>query len=150
MRMRERLIELIGKELIDYASWQTEMALQGSYDMPSAEECIADKILADGWMRPPCKVGDMVYEIDKDCLHCEHFKDYWRDDFACEREPEGSLFDLDYDKNCKYSIDEKPFNYPLIGYINKTVFLTREEAEQALVNCESSKSEKQRKEDEGK
>ena len=26
---------------------------------------IADKILADGWMRPPCKVGDTVWYLNK-------------------------------------------------------------------------------------
>lgn len=61
--MKERLIELIGKELLDYASWDTEMALAGNYTMPSVEEVIADKILKDGWIRPPCKVGQTVWLI---------------------------------------------------------------------------------------
>lgn len=28
-------------------------------------ECLADYILADGWIRPPCKVGDTLYRIIK-------------------------------------------------------------------------------------
>ena len=40
--MRNSLIELIRKELMDYASWKTEMALQGSYNMPSVEEVVAE------------------------------------------------------------------------------------------------------------
>lgn len=38
--MRNSLIELIGKELMNYVSWQTEMALAGNYDVPSAEYAI--------------------------------------------------------------------------------------------------------------
>lgn len=63
--MRDRLIELVGKELLNYASWHTEMALAGNYDMPSVEEVITDKILADGWFRPPCKVGDIFYGLNE-------------------------------------------------------------------------------------
>lgn len=63
--MRNSLIELIGKELMNYASWQTEMALAGNYDMPSAEEVIADKIIADGWTKPVCNVGDTLWVVYK-------------------------------------------------------------------------------------
>ena len=64
-KQKDRLVELIGEELLNYSSWSTEMALQGTYEMPSAEEVIADKLLADGWMRPPCKVGDTVYYLNR-------------------------------------------------------------------------------------
>ena len=45
--MRDRLIELIAK--VQY--------------MGGLEGKLADHILADGWIRPPCKVGDMVYRV---------------------------------------------------------------------------------------
>lgn len=57
--MRDRLIELI--ESARYWGSGT-----------SAE--IADKILADGWMRPPCKVGDVVYFVkhgSDEIVECE-------------------------------------------------------------------------------
>lgn len=44
--MRSRLIELI-KQIVH----------------PYFAEVIADAILADGWIKPPCKVGDTVYEF---------------------------------------------------------------------------------------
>lgn len=76
--MRDRLIELIGKELLYYASWNTEMALAGNYTMPSVEEVIADKILKDGWIRPPCKVGDVVKcdEIYYHIYRMQAYEDY--------------------------------------------------------------------------
>ena len=30
--------------------------------------CLADAILADGWMRPPCKVGDTAYFLIEDTV----------------------------------------------------------------------------------
>ena len=50
--MRDRLVELLTKG-------------QPPFN-PLYEGCIeklADYILADGWIRPPCKVGDTVYRI---------------------------------------------------------------------------------------
>lgn len=44
--MRDRLIEIIKKTV-----------------MPYFAEFIADDLLADGWMRPPCKIGDKVFRI---------------------------------------------------------------------------------------
>lgn len=67
--MRNSLIEMIRKELMDYASWKTEMALQGSYNMPSVEEVIADKIIANGWSKPICSVGDTLWVVYKNKVY---------------------------------------------------------------------------------
>ena len=123
--MRDRLVELLGKELMDYASWQTEMALAGNYDMPSVEEVIADKILADGWYRLPCKVGDKVYIIDEgdECT-----EPYVLDVIvtAIGSDISGFWITMSLPLGLKQSshVGEQSFG--------KTVFLTREEAEQAL------------------
>ena len=50
---KERLVELIHKGLNEW-SHSTNVVL---------EEHLADKILADGWIRPPCKVGDKIFVI---------------------------------------------------------------------------------------
>lgn len=52
--MRDRLIELIR-----IASHELTSRCVG--DCGDCADKIADHILADGWIRPPCKVGDMVY-----------------------------------------------------------------------------------------
>ena len=48
-KQRERLVELLD-EFVAKSNNTTTSAL-------------ADYILADGWMRPPCKVGDKVYFV---------------------------------------------------------------------------------------
>lgn len=77
--------------------------------------CIADHLLANGVIVPPCKVGDKVHFIG-------HVSD--------------SIPDFIYDDTItkigvitRGIIQEKGIDFADIG---KTVFLTREEAEQAL------------------
>lgn len=48
-KQKDRLVELLD-EFVAKSNNTTTLAL-------------ADYILADGWMRPPCKVGDTVYRI---------------------------------------------------------------------------------------
>ena len=126
--MRDRLIELIGKELLDYSSWQTEMALAGNYDMPSLEEVITDKILADGWFRPPCKVGDEVYYISENPLNLSVQANtiYEADVVRIVTTHLGTSLVIQI-RN-EYGCTE----IPDINDWGKTVFLTKEEAEQAL------------------
>lgn len=127
--MRDRLIELIGKELLDYASWNTEMTLAGNYNMPSVEEVIADKILSDGWFRPPCKVGDKVY------ITSSLFPDNFGYSGVIETIVVG-YFVGDYGGltetlklKCKNNNELFSCNFDSVG---KTAFLTKEEAQQAL------------------
>lgn len=46
--MRDRLVELLSGK---------------SIDTPVDVEYVADCILEDGWIRPPCKVGETIYSI---------------------------------------------------------------------------------------
>ena len=111
--MRDRLIELI--ESARYWGSGT-----------SAE--IADKILADGWMRPPCKVGDVVYKVwYSKCHNGETYPDSW----SCS----GCYDECDMKKeiteivvpNLRFIVE----NF-MGGYTNDVYFLTREEALKAL------------------
>lgn len=89
-------------------------------------DVIADELLDDGWTRLPCKVGDVVYAIQEKNIK------------------ELTVQYINIHKN-DIEIVVFPKNENKFGYsfgsnkLGKTVFLTREEAEQAL-----------RKEDEGK
>lgn len=51
--MRDRLIKLIKASLTQHADKSCELA-----------ENIADDLLANGTVVPPCKVGDIVYQIE--------------------------------------------------------------------------------------
>lgn len=96
--MRERLIELISD--VQY--------------MGGLEAKLADHLLANGVIVPPCKVGDWVYIIRNGEVHRNHVcqihisKAYEQTFFSCY----GEFF----------GIEE----------VGKTVFLSREEAEKAL------------------
>ncbi|MBQ8808640.1 MAG: hypothetical protein IJZ81_04970 [Clostridia bacterium] len=126
-KQRERLVELLGEELLNYSSWSTEMALQGTYEMPSAEEVLADKLLADGWMRPPCKVGDIVYEALPKCGYIRSLNVVG---FHLGKFP-----DLRGHKRKEYLVCYSDYSLTHIDIdkFGKTVFLSKEEAEQALV-----------------
>lgn len=73
---------------------------------------LADHLLADGWIRPPCKVGQMVYQTDgtriyESCItHVEIYS------FATVFYTDGVTFDE--------------------TAIGQSIYLTREQAECAL------------------
>lgn len=105
--MRERLIEIIKKIVHSYF----------------AEE-IADAILADGWMRPPCRVGNTIYVLSNGIIHqTEVLKVKYEE----EAENHGKFI-----RERIYAVIGNvltEFNFSDFG---KTVFLTKEEAENAL------------------
>ena len=122
--MRERLICLIKN---------AEKAFPNDKPVLDIEEFVADYLLANGVIVPPCKVGDTVYEINKMCLGCIHFTDSGYSDWCeCTLDDDKLMFECDFDKECIYEIIPKNFGYEMIGNFGKTVFLTREEAEAAL------------------
>ena len=99
--MRDRLIELIRNS-------------GASFERALPEE-IADYLLANGVIVPPCNVGDTVYTID---VHAIRILE--RKVTKISQNEWGTIY-----IHC-YGIG---YPHTLIG---KTVFLTREEAEQAL------------------
>ena len=115
--MRDRLIELIRsarkKEVIFFGE-------KCGTTYQTADE-IADYLLANGVIVPPCKVGTTVYFIVFD--KCFGGKCCWLEDGKCSK-----------DKSPEYCPKEVlETKYSLEMYRNGTrVFLTREEAERAL------------------
>ena len=123
--MRERLIKLIINSVSGCArNWA---------------EKIADYLLANGVIVPPCKVGDKVYVLSNGTIiKTEVIKVKYEE----EAENHGKFI-----RERIYAVVGnvlQEFNFSDIG---KTVYLS-EEAEQALVNYESSKSDNKRKENE--
>ena len=94
----------------------------GYKSYPQYEEFIADRILANGVIVPPCKVGDTVWfelygQIESAIIyHCTY-----------ELTRKGCLLSGAYAKDTRGI--ELSFN---ANSIWKAVFLTREEAERAL------------------
>ena len=100
MEQRERLRELLERVAIER-------------DCPQMDE-VADYLLANGVIVPPCKVGDELYFIYKNKVF----------DLTIEKivQTEAGLFLVDEGFNDWYLVDE----------IGKTLYLTREEAEREL------------------
>lgn len=109
MNERDRLIELIHKAIIEW-------------EYGDASEKIADYLLANGVIVPPCKVGDVVFCFDdiREGEATEAFplivKQVFIDARGCKVYAEGTLW------SAVLSPDD----------FGKTVFLTREQAKEKL------------------
>ena len=127
--MKERLMELLAESVI-----------KGDYTyIPD----VADHLLANGVIVPPCKVGDAVYYVDKGRMKEATVGEItigrnstWIIilEFVCEEDCDGCPFESwsqEYsgEWSCggewgTWNVDKNDFG--------KTVFLTKEEAEKAL------------------
>ena len=156
MTDRDRLIELIDK------GKDTTPCNQGCSEV-SCTECenrsIADYLLANGVIVPPCKVGDMVYQIKycscgrPECYEMKHCykKDTKRtpkvidsimlskksgmlaDNFHWYEKPKSEWkFKWKPIGTICYKIIQKSFKLEWLTEVGKTIFLTKEEAEKAL------------------
>ena len=125
--MRERLIELI-KE-VKYTPFKDGGGLdvRVEHQLPEhAFEAIADHLLAEGVIVPPCKVADVVYRVSFAHKTVEMLK------------VEGFVCNLTSRKvHCTHFMpswlgNQKEHFYISFSSFGKTVFLTIEEAEKAL------------------
>ena len=112
--MRDRLIELIRG---------ARKATKGANSDIEREMRLADYLLANGVIVPPCKVGDKVYVVDYTRLGNMIFE--------CEVE-EISHFSYGTYYYLNWGLHIPRFKACQEDSFGKTVFLTREEAEQAL------------------
>lgn len=117
--MRDRLIELIS---------DIENELLRSYPYTTDEyriASIADHLIENGAIIPPCKVGDTLYSFSfHKIIEAEVIKVEW----SCEAENYGK-FIREKITLCGNDINETKIDFYDIG---KTWFLTREDAEKAL------------------
>ena len=120
--MRDRLIELGENLILSCKSSSCEDCEHNNIDYPHCMSVhFADYLLANGVIVPPCKVGDTVYVV------------FFRHHLIDECKVSGFIFGknndtLQFADGSIYTIWDKAYN----EHFGKTVFLTREEAEQAL------------------
>ena len=135
--MRDGLIELVDCASREYAEYSAEMFAAGNYGMESMEEYIAGYLLANGVIVPPCKVGDTVYYISGKPLNLSVRANtiYEADVVRIITTQLGTTIVIQIHN--EYGCTE----IPDIDDFGKTVFLTKEEAEQAL-RKEDEKCEK--------
>ena len=137
MNDRDRLIELIADIQNDFEKWCVECAEDGHKDHQPLGEYLADKLLQNGAIVPPCKVGDMVYYIINNNIQevkVSEIKIYGNNYVAANAKclDECEMCDCACDcskKTCSVWVDYKS--------LGKTVFLTKEEAEEKLKELQS-------------
>lgn len=84
---------------------------------PCHTGALADYLIENGVIVPPCKVGDTVYTILRGKIFCYTVLEY----------------SIRGECNSVYAENDRDFlDFPF-AELGKTVFLTREEAEQALL-----------------
>lgn len=110
MTDRDRLVELLKDTLHE---WECDVSIKTVTE-------IAEHLISNGAIVPPCKVGDRVYR-PSDCLGVVQFV------IISFNIYESEMFFTDDSENIIYLSD-----------IGKTVFLTREEAEKALKERENN------------
>lgn len=111
--MRERLIELIDR----YTEGHLENICQ-----PYGTDGLADYLLENGVVVPPCWIGDKIYFV------CG----YNIAEYTVERAEYDLIFWQFHCENPHYVIEHREFSF-FDERIGKTVFLTREEAEKAAL-----------------
>ena len=122
MTDRERLIELMQKQF-------TELYKDGDWNFNEMLVGVADYLLANGVIVPPCKVGDTVYSIQGFNGKVEN----------CEPYTVTEIYVSEHDLICVHITDCWLFTRNMYKEdFGKTVFLTKEEAEQALKEREQN------------
>ena len=128
--MRERLVEVLKKAPL------CNKAFDLQYSDGTIEK-VADYILADGWIRPPVKVGDVVYALwETPTLYTETkyvlYSAEVKEVSQCKRNNRLVLI---------YKLEPTSFRGRIREFFDydfgKTVFLSREEAVKALKGGES-------------
>ena len=115
MNDRDRLIELIADIQNDFEKWCVECAEDGHKDHQPLGEYLADKLLANGVIVSQCTFKDTIYRIgSKGKIYADWELMY------IQAYPDEILYIDDSD------------NYFTAEDIGKTVFLTKEEAEEKL------------------
>ena len=115
MTDRDRLIELLCKAPLGFKTFE-------NLYYKSTISKIADYLIANGVIVPPCKVGDKLYEITSR----KTISEYQVTAIHIE------LFGIFVDWKITQGFVDRYISDMPAGEIGKTVFLTREEAENAL------------------
>ena len=110
--MRDSLIKILKQTYFDYCEECFIASEDGYKCAPDFSEFFADRLLENGVIVVPCKIGDTVYQADAVRIY------------------ELEIFDISLRKGKPYYETESiDFDWDAIG---KSVFLTKEEAEKAI------------------
>ena len=124
--MRDRLVEIINKD-----NCPSPYICSDKCKYSHLEQCIGDRladcILADGWIRPPCKVGQTVYVLFPDPRY------NWGNEEITMFE--SKVYGFHYCDGNDGTIELKDSKHHIkwgIDSFGVSIFLTKEQAEQKL------------------
>ncbi len=134
--MKDKLIELIDTADEECKQFKSCKSCSG---YGKSSRCmnyhIADHILADGWIRLPCKVGDMVYELKANGRIVKGIVQSIHQNLVGNEQGRwivASWFDNYYADSKTAGFECGSHLYSPFEAFGKTIFLTKEEAEKAL------------------
>ena len=132
------MIELLEEAHDSWLRYVDECAFNQMALSFSFEQMVADHLLANGVIVPPCKVGQTVYVIDDivwhyECCDCEHYHiGGFGDPSECGRTIHGGKHPSCIKIKEEVTTQHDIYYYLYAEKIGKTVFLTKEQAEKAL------------------
>lgn len=128
MNERDRLIELIKNSRTNEAFDMLTVDIDTAIDMPHGDEYLADYLLAKGVIVPPVRIGQKVYIVDT-----------YDEGYVYEGEITNLEYNIYTTPREHIGISAAHPKFGEIEYVNridllldKTVFLSREDAEKAL------------------
>lgn len=140
--MRNRFVELVQDALFQHAHYvgkERRRALEAETEADHSEiyesiktlhEYVADYLIENGVVVPPCKVGDEIWVVEEDDITCYMFLAKSKGCVIAT----SWINDYDLDETIEYHIAETQDNLDtdLVVFPDEYCFATREEAEQAL------------------
>ena len=122
--MRDRLVELLSYFADGYKA-------ENRHVVPYTKVCdIADHLIANGVIVPPCKVGDEIWVVEEDDITCYMFLAKSKGCIIAT----SWINDYDIDETIEYHINETQDNQEtdLVVYPEEYCFATKAQAEQKL------------------
>ena len=129
MTDRDKLIELIQEAEDDYMVYEMGAQALAIGIFKSREEYIADHLIANGVICPPCKVGDKVYIVKSRTSDDKNL-------YIIEDVVKRIVVDKSEDTGFIHSRIEFFNTSSVSDWLFQNIFLTREEAEKALKECD--------------
>lgn len=130
---KDRLVELLDEAEYENIGYEMANKFYPFDNYKSRSEFVADHLLANGVIVPPCKVGETVYVIEP----CTCYNNYSEFDICHHKRTKATKWiemvrvpKKHFTKCLK--LYERPFKVEYLNKIGKTVFLAKEEAEAKL------------------
>jgi hypothetical protein len=128
--MQKKLVELLYEARKEWDFYFNNGLLKGETRSKTLQEFIADHLIKNGVIAPPCKVGEEIWVVEEDDTTCYMFLAKSKGCIIAT----SWINDYDLDETIEYHIEETQNNLDtgLAVFPEDICFVTREEAEEKL------------------